>query len=49
MSLDLEERYKWAENNQDKVLEIVNNAYNFGIINMSPEIMKNKLKDLIEK
>lgn len=46
---DLEERYEWAENNQDKVLEIVNNAYNFGIKNMSPEIMKNKLKDLIEK
>lgn len=46
---DLEERYEWAENNQDKVLKIVNNAFNYGMEVMCPGIIKKNLSYLIEK
>ena len=46
---DLEERYKWAENNPEKVEEIVNNAFNYGMEVMCPGIIKKNLSYLIEK
>lgn len=45
---DLEERYEWAESNPEKAEEIVDNAFNYGMEVMCPEIIKKKLSKKIE-
>ena len=45
---DLLEKYEWAESNEDKVKEIVENCYNYALTKMSPNIMKLKLVELVE-
>jgi hypothetical protein len=44
---DLIQKYNWAENNQNKVKEIIKNAYDFGMKEMNNNKLKNILIDNI--
>lgn len=46
---DIFEKYKWAENNQDKCLEIIRNANNFAKDNLNPEAIYSYIGEILDE